>query len=76
MLGTKLLREDEYQKWDIMYQKAASSISDDRDDLINECAELIEKDLQLVGITAIEDKLQVLNLEIYIILLSCYLLCE
>lgn len=38
--------------------KAKTTIGPDRDELLDEASDLIEKDLILVGATAVEDKLQ------------------
>ena len=57
VLGTRILGEDEYQEWNRKYDAAASSL-DDREALIAAESAKIERDLELVGVTAIEDKLQ------------------
>lgn len=49
--------EEFYQKWKGIYYTASTSIID-RERKIEEAAELIEKNLKLLGATAIEDKLQ------------------
>ncbi|KAJ3309397.1 hypothetical protein HDV04_006184 [Boothiomyces sp. JEL0838] len=49
--------ENEYQRWRTAYEKAATSITN-REEMLDQAAEMIEKDLQLLGATAIEDKLQ------------------
>ncbi|KAJ3046996.1 hypothetical protein HK097_000331, partial [Rhizophlyctis rosea] len=49
--------EDEYQKWAKIYERASTTINNRQDEL-DKAAELIEKDLTLLGATAIEDKLQ------------------
>jgi phospholipid-transporting ATPase len=49
--------EQEYQQWSEIYNQAASTING-RGDALDQAAELIEKDLFLLGATAIEDKLQ------------------
>ncbi|KAJ3323832.1 hypothetical protein HDV06_001202 [Boothiomyces sp. JEL0866] len=49
--------ETEYQQWRAIYEKAATSITN-REEMLDQAAEMIEKDLQLLGATAIEDKLQ------------------
>jgi len=56
-VATKVLTQEDWQAWDEKYQDAAASL-DDRDAQIAHVAEEIERDLDLVGITAIEDKLQ------------------
>ena len=48
-----------------MYHKAATSL-DNRDLKLQEVAELIERDMFLIGATAIEDKLQIVYLNWFI----------
>ena len=52
-----MLSEQEWAEWDQRYQQAAGSL-DDRDKKIAECMREIEVDIDLIGVTAIEDKLQ------------------
>ncbi|OMO59155.1 Cation-transporting P-type ATPase [Corchorus capsularis] len=52
------LGEDEYRIWEQEYMKAKTSVSADRDVLVDELADRIERDLILLGATAVEDKLQ------------------
>ncbi|MBA0675531.1 hypothetical protein Goari_017070 [Gossypium aridum] len=52
------LDDDEYKRWEQEYVKAETSVSADRDYLLDEKANRIERDLILLGATAIEDKLQ------------------
>lgn len=54
---------EDYKKWDASYQEAAGSMSSDRDFKVDQIADGLERDLELVGITAIEDKLQVSKLD-------------
>lgn len=49
--------EQSYQDWNMQY-RAASTALDDREKKLDLAAEQIEKDLHLLGATAIEDKLQ------------------
>ncbi|KAJ3194673.1 hypothetical protein HK101_002203 [Irineochytrium annulatum] len=49
--------DEEYTEWSKFYEKAATTINNRGQELDN-AAELIEKDLILLGATAIEDKLQ------------------
>ncbi|GMT17548.1 hypothetical protein PFISCL1PPCAC_8845, partial [Pristionchus fissidentatus] len=49
--------QDRYTKWSADF-KAASLKIDDRQKAIDACAEEIERELELIGSTAIEDKLQ------------------
>ena len=57
VLATKIIKEQEYQEWNGHYSLAASSL-EDREARIAAEAEKIERGLELVGVTAIEDKLQ------------------
>lgn len=56
-MGTRILSEEEFMTWDARYQEAAASL-ENRDVAIAKAAADIESDLDLVGSTAIEDKLQ------------------
>lgn len=51
------ISDSEYAEWSKIYDKAATQINN-RSDALDRAAELIEKDLILLGATAIEDKLQ------------------
>ncbi|KAK5287918.1 drs2 neo1 protein [Exophiala xenobiotica] len=53
----RFLTEDEYKAWKEIYMSATTSIVD-RQDKIEQAAELVEAKLELLGATAIEDKLQ------------------
>ncbi|KAF5745314.1 hypothetical protein HS088_TW07G00898 [Tripterygium wilfordii] len=52
------LDEEEYKEFNEKFTEAKNSISADREMLIDEATEMIEKDLVLLGATAVEDKLQ------------------
>ncbi|PWA40069.1 aminophospholipid ATPase 3 [Artemisia annua] len=56
-LAYKDLSPDMYESWNEKYIQAKSSLRD-RERKLDEVAELIEKDLTLIGCTTIEDKLQ------------------
>lgn len=56
-LAKRDLSDAEYEEWNAVYTAAAQSL-EKREEKIDAAAELIEKDLFLVGATAIEDKLQ------------------
>jgi phospholipid-transporting ATPase len=56
-LAYRDVSEDEYASWKLLYEQAATKIHN-RQQKLDEAAELIEKDLELLGATAIEDKLQ------------------
>ncbi len=57
VLGSRVLPEREWAAWNAAYQAAASSLGG-REARIAEVAERVERELTLVGVTAIEDKLQ------------------
>lgn len=50
--------EAEYSEWNAVFVKAKTTIGGDRDAMLDAASEMIEKDLVLVGATAVEDKLQ------------------
>ncbi|KAJ1725016.1 phospholipid transporting ATPase, partial [Coemansia biformis] len=56
-LGYRTLEEDEYTTWKADYDRAMSSLGD-RDAEVEAVSDRIEQHLQLIGGTAIEDKLQ------------------
>ncbi|KAH9773602.1 phospholipid-transporting ATPase 3 [Citrus sinensis] len=56
-LAYRDLSPDMYERWNEKFIQAKSSLRD-REQKLDEVAELIEKDLTLIGCTAIEDKLQ------------------
>lgn len=58
VLGRRLLGPDEAERWLKDFDAAQCSL-DDRDSRLEEVAEKIETGLELLGITGIEDKLQV-----------------
>ncbi|KAK9051144.1 hypothetical protein SSX86_027770 [Deinandra increscens subsp. villosa] len=58
ILAYRELSEKEYQEFNEKFTEAKNSISAERDDMISEVTDQIEKDLILLGATAIEDKLQ------------------
>lgn len=58
ILGYRVLSEEEYKVFNEKFLEAKNSVSVDREGLIDEATETIEKDLILLGATAVEDKLQ------------------
>ena len=58
ILAYRELDEEEYRKFEEKFSEAKNSVSADREALIDEVAETIERDLILLGATAVEDKLQ------------------
>ncbi|KAK9277428.1 hypothetical protein L1049_006971 [Liquidambar formosana] len=58
ILAYRDLNEEEYKIFNEKFNEAKNSVSADRETLIDEVAETIERDMILVGATAVEDKLQ------------------
>lgn len=58
LLAYRELSEEEYKDFNEKFNEAKNSISADRDTLIDQVTEKMEKDLFLLGATAVEDKLQ------------------
>ncbi|CAH1412999.1 unnamed protein product [Lactuca virosa] len=58
VIAYRVVEEEEYKKWEEEFIKAKNSVSVERDDLIDAAAEKIERNLILLGATAVEDKLQ------------------
>lgn len=57
LFAYRYIEDSEYNAWNAMYHEATTSLVD-RQERIEEAAELIEKNFDLAGATAIEDKLQ------------------
>eukprot|EP01133_Synstelium_polycarpum_P011475 gene11475-13378_t len=57
-LAYAFIEEEDYIKWNESYKEAAVAIND-REEKLDRVAEFIERDLILLGSTAIEDKLQI-----------------
>ncbi|XP_065873586.1 phospholipid-transporting ATPase 2 isoform X2 [Euphorbia lathyris] len=56
-LAWRELKEDEYQAWSLMFREANSTLVD-REWRIAEVCQRLEHDLEVLGVTAIEDRLQ------------------
>ncbi|RUS74359.1 hypothetical protein EGW08_017882 [Elysia chlorotica] len=56
-MAKRVLNEKEYQAWASQHKKAESDMND-RDGLVMQSCLILEKDLELLGATGIEDKLQ------------------
>ncbi|KAJ8774916.1 hypothetical protein K2173_019920 [Erythroxylum novogranatense] len=52
------LGEEEYRAWEAEFMKAKTAVTADRDVMVDALADKIERDLFLLGATAVEDKLQ------------------
>lgn len=57
-LAYRKLDEAEYTEWNAAFLRAKTTIGPNRDAMLDSASEMIEKDLTLVGATAVEDKLQ------------------
>ncbi|GAB5367271.1 hypothetical protein AAMO2058_001215800 [Amorphochlora amoebiformis] len=58
LVGQREITEEEFKIWKKKYDKACAAIGKQRKTLLAEVAEEIEKDINILGVTAIEDKLQ------------------
>lgn len=58
VLAYRELDENEYNAFNKEFLEAKNTMTSDREELIEEVAEQIERDLILLGATAVEDKLQ------------------
>lgn len=56
-LAWRELKEEEYREWSLMFKEANSTLVD-REWRIAEICQIIEHDLEILGVTAIEDRLQ------------------
>ncbi|KAM0688399.1 putative aminophospholipid-translocase [Conglomerata obtusa] len=57
VIGRKILSKDEHEKFSIEYNKANSSM-EDRNSKISEVVKNLEDNLELLGLTGVEDRLQ------------------
>lgn len=58
VLAYRELEESEYNAWNVEFTQAKTTVGPDRECLLEHSADCIEKELHLVGATAVEDKLQ------------------
>jgi len=58
ILAYRELDENQYKEFDNKFSQAKSSVSEDRETQIEEISDKIERNLILLGATAVEDKLQ------------------
>ncbi|XP_057443138.1 putative phospholipid-transporting ATPase 9 [Lotus japonicus] len=58
ILAYRELDEEEYKEFDNMFSEVKNSVTIDRETLIEEVSDKIERNLILLGATAVEDKLQ------------------
>ncbi|ETN39572.1 uncharacterized protein HMPREF1541_05798 [Cyphellophora europaea CBS 101466] len=57
-LAMREIPEDEYQRWQQIYDNAAATVGGNRAEELDKAAEIIERDFFFLGATAIEDRLQ------------------
>jgi phospholipid-translocating ATPase len=57
-LAYRNLDEQEYSDWNDEFQKAKTTVGPDRDAMLEKVSDSMERELILVGATAVEDKLQ------------------
>ncbi|KAL5728725.1 P-type phospholipid transporter [Ranunculus cassubicifolius] len=57
-LAYKRLEESEYLAWNNEFQKAKNTVGPNREEMLEEISDIMERGLTLVGATAVEDKLQ------------------
>ncbi|XWS16069.1 hypothetical protein CRYUN_Cryun34aG0053800 [Craigia yunnanensis] len=54
----RIVEAAEYECWNAIFTQAKTTIGPEREELLEKASELIEKDLILLGVAAVEDKLQ------------------
>ena len=57
VLASRDLSDDEYARWSEKFKQATTDVKN-KEAAVERAAELVERDLKLLGATAIEDKLQ------------------
>lgn len=57
-LAYRKLDEQEYSAWNNEFQKAKVAVGSDREETLEQLSDVMERELILVGATAVEDKLQ------------------
>ena len=72
-LAYRKLEVTEYSAWNSEFQKAKASMGADREAMLERVSDMIERELILVGATAVEDKLQKGVHKTVILILSCIL---
>ena len=58
VLAYREINEDEFREFSDKFNAARNTVSADQETLIERVAETVERDLVLLGATAVEDKLQ------------------
>lgn len=57
LVAQREVSREEYDKWAVQYDEAAASV-EDREEEIEKSCDIIERNLEILGATALEDKLQ------------------
>ena len=57
VISQKLLSPEYYQEWNRKYEIAKADLND-RERLVQNCVEELEEDMELLGVTGVEDRLQ------------------
>ena len=57
-LAYRKLDEQEYSDWNNEFQRAKTAVGSDREAMLEQVSDIMERELILVGATAVEDKLQ------------------
>ena len=58
MIGYREISEEDYECWKEQYSKAETTL-ENREELLSKCVAEVETGLTLLGVTAVEDRLQV-----------------
>lgn len=66
----------EYERWSAVFTKAKATVCPERDELLENASEMIERDLILLGAVAVEDKLQNGVCSMYTYVYMLIFLCE
>ena len=56
VISMKLLTDEWYESWNRRYEEAKADLND-RDRLVGLCIEELERDMELLGVTGVEDRL-------------------
>ena len=73
-LAYRKLDDQEYSDWNNEFQKAKTAVGSEREAMLEQVSDIMERELILVGATAVEDKLQkgVCCIIIYIVKICCF----
>ncbi|KAG0144851.1 hypothetical protein CROQUDRAFT_94523 [Cronartium quercuum f. sp. fusiforme G11] len=58
LIGTRVVEEEEFQSFEIEYKRASETAGKEREEAIEKVADTFERGLEILGATALEDKLQ------------------